>query len=707
MPPVKQNSAASPGLPDDRLAVIAAATDAFSDAVPDIESLLGLVAEHISRATGDFCAVVLLSADGRQIVPVTAFHPDPQVREDARPLLGAAMDLDKAGVWNTVLGERRPVVIPIDPDHLPPNLAPHQARNLRRWRVRESALIPMIAEDTVVGGLNLNRMEGSTPFSTADLEHLTRLAGRAARAIATAQLMRSQRLLADELEAMVAQRTEELRIAQEEAERANLAKSRFLANMSHELRTPLNAIIGFSELLTDPRAGNFDEARRLQFLHRIHSSGTHLLALINDILDLSKVEAGQMELMTSTFALGPAINAVLETVRPLADRKSITLATQPADAGDIKADEGKLRQMLLNLLSNAIKFTREGGRVTVRVQRSTYDVQISVEDTGIGISAEDQVTLFSEFHQLSKGRKVSEEGTGLGLALVKRLAELHGGRVWVESEPDKGSTFFISLPASAATAAVHAGRDDRPAVMVVEDNESASTILSIALERAGYRVEVVRRGAEVVERATRLRPLAITLDLMLPDADGWDVMRSLKAATATRDIPVLVISVVDDRAMGLAVGADDYMVKPVNREALLDFLARHGGPPASGERPTVLAVDDDPSALELLKETLEPRFSVITAGDGRHALDAARRQSPDLVILDLMMPGMNGFEVASSLKADEATRKIPIVVLTAKDMNEDDRARLNGNVASVVRKGGDATAQLVEWIQSRGRPPAS
>jgi signal transduction histidine kinase/CheY-like chemotaxis protein len=547
--------------------------------------------------------------------------------------------------------------------------------------------VPLLVRSRPVGALSVS-FNSAHQFAAAEVRLISLLATQLAPALEAARLH------------------DQLLQVTRDMERASQAKSRFLANMSHELRTPLNSIIGFSELLTDPRAGKFDEARRMQFMHRIHSSGTHLLALINDILDLSKVEAGQMELVPSTFGLGPSIEAVLDTMRPLADRKSIALVTDLCDAGDVKADEGKLRQMLLNLLSNAIKFTPSGGRVTVRVRRSPHDVQISVEDNGIGISAEDQATLFSEFHQLSKGRKVADEGTGLGLALVKRLAELHGGRVWVKSEPDVGSTFFISLPSSAATVDRRAVTSDRPAVMVVEDNESASTILTIALERAGYRTEVVRRGAEVVERATRLRPLAITLDIILPDVDGWEVLRSLKAAPATRDIPVLVVTVVDDRAMGLALGADDYMLKPVNREALVDFLARHGGVRAPGERPTVLAVDDDPTALELLKESLEPRFSVITASDGRHALDAARSGRPDVVILDLMMPGMNGFEVASSLKADEATRRIPIVVLTAKDMNAEDRARLDGNVASVVRKGGGlATERLVEWIQSRGRPP--
>jgi len=556
------------------LAAIAAASEAFSDAVPNVDALLAIVAEHISRATGDFCAVVLLSADGRYIEPVAAFHPDPEVLRDASAFLGVPIELDAAGPWKTVVQERRPLVLKIDPDNLPPNMAPHQARHMRKWRINEAAMIPMVAEDRVVGGLNLNRMEGSVPLGEAGLTLLENLATRAARAISLAQLMRDQKLTTSELESKVAERTKELTAAnqfldsvienipnmifvkeaenlrfvrfnrageellgfsradligkndfdffpadqalefttadretlgdrrlvdipeetiqtkrkgqrilhtkkipildsngepafllgiseditearkvqeallhaQEEAERANRTKSQFLASMSHELRTPLNAILGFSELLGDDRSDRFDEATRTRFLSQIHSSGQHLLQLINDILDLSKVEAGQMELQLQTVELGSLTDEVRSSVEPLARSKTITLFTEPSPELRLVADAGKVRQMLLNLVSNAIKFTPAGGRIQIRRRRVDSWVEIAVSDNGIGIAEADLGRLFTEFHQLDSGLGRRQEGTGLGLALTKRFAELHGGRVSVESEPGKGSTFTLRLP---------------------------------------------------------------------------------------------------------------------------------------------------------------------------------------------------------------------------------------------------------------------
>ena len=547
--------------------------------------------------------------------------------------------------------------------------------------------VPLLVRDRPVGALTVSF---TTPrrFQKEDLRLLTLLAAQVAPALEAARLHDTVLHISSELKD------------------ASEAKSRFLASMSHELRTPLNAIIGFSELLVNEPAGGYDQLRRVQFLDQIHKAGVHLLALINDILDLSKVEAGQMELRLTSFDLASTVNATVETVAPLVDQKKLNLQVESGQGIILFADEGKFRQMLLNLLSNAIKFTAEGGRITVSARQLDKEVIVCVADSGIGITAHDQGRLFAEFQQLDQGSGRHEQGTGLGLALTKRLAELHGGRVWVESVFGSGSRFFFAIPVvtsrpESANAEIETGQQPSgPLVMVVEDQESAAAILSFTLKRAGYRVELVRNGREVLEKAIQLRPRAITLDILLPDPDGWDILRALKGSPETRDIPVVVVSILDDRSLGFALGADDYMVKPVAREALLKFMARHGIAGSVHERSVrILAVDDDPVTLLLLKETLEPQFTLLTASNGPSGIALARSERPDALILDLMLPGMSGFEVASTLKVDPATRDIPILILTAKDLTEADKARLNGFVSHVMQKGDAGSADLLKWLQ--------
>jgi signal transduction histidine kinase/CheY-like chemotaxis protein len=505
---------------------------------------------------------------------------------------------------------------------------------------------------------------------------------------------------------------EKLKETNAELINANRHKSLFLANMSHELRTPLNAILGFSELLIDATSGRFNDATRKRFLEQIHSSGAHLLGLINDILDLSKVEAGQMELRLQPVAVAELVSQVTSSVEPLAVQKHLVLKAEAATAGQVVADTVKLRQMILNLVSNAIKFTPDGGAVTIVATRVGDRLEISVSDTGIGIAEQDIGRIFKEFQQLDSGVNRKQQGTGLGLALTKSYAKLHGGDLRVESELGKGSRFTIDIPIEPPSAKIapsagvaddepgHA--DARPLVIVVEDDPAAAELLTRQIGRGGFRTKIARTGAEAVAMAKAHKPAAITLDILLPDLDGWEVLTRLKGDEATSDIPVIVVSIVDNPELGTALGALDYFVKPVGAKELVDRLSNFNFKHQSGGRKTcVLVVDDEAANRDLLKEVLEPAgFRVILAGGGQEAIELATSHKPDVVMLDLLMPGVNGFDVVEALSKAKATRGIPIIVLTAKHLSQADLALLHGHVATILRRGSTGAVDLLGHVQA-------
>ena len=492
----------------------------------------------------------------------------------------------------------------------------------------------------------------------------------------------------------------ELASSNRQLEDANRHKSVFLANMSHELRTPLNAIIGFSELLLDDGDGAFDEDTRRDFLDQIHTSGQHLLALINDILDLSKVEAGQMELHPERVALAPLVDGVCETVQPLVRQKEQLMTCAVPPSLELEADPAKLRQMLLNLVSNAIKFTPAGGQISIAASNGGGSVTIAVTDTGIGIAEADQEKVFEEFKQVDAASNRRQQGTGLGLALTKRFVEMHGGAVTLDSRVGEGSTFSLHLPAPAGNAPAwnpaQLDGSGRPVVLVVEDNPQAAQLLGRHLERGGFAMAWAQDGRQAIAIAHELKPAAITLDILLPEVDGWEVLSELRRDPATHDIPVVVVSVVDDTALGRALGATDYLVKPVDGRILIDKLRRYLG---TAPNRRILAIDDHETNLDLLEAIVEPAgFDFIRAGGGREGIDKARSCTPGLVLLDLVMPDVDGFDVVEALRADPGTSGIPILVITSKDLSSQDKALLNGQVAAILRRDSTAGADLLEWL---------
>ena len=522
------------------------------------------------------------------------------------------------------------------------------------------------------------------------------------------------RVLTASLEQKVRERTAELQVARDQALTATQHKSEFLANMSHELRTPLNAVIGFSEVLLERMFGELNQKQE-EYLRDILGSGRHLLELINDILDLAKIESGRMELDLGTFDLPAALNSACMLIRERAMRQSIHVSLDiDHRLGRFTADERKLKQILLNLLSNAVKFTPDEGALSLKAVLRDDVVEISVTDTGVGIEPEFQQKIFDEFIQVGDhGRK--QEGTGLGLAVTKKFIELHGGRISVQSAKNQGSTFTFTLPIlptpemrSAPTVATPDARPyaDAPLVLVVEDDPAAAKLLSIYLIEAGFSVEVAADGNAAFEKAAALRPALITLDIMIPKSDGWELLTRLKADQATASIPVVVVSIVDEPGRGFSLGAADYLLKPVDREVLARVMQRVVRNNARNQRGrSVLVIDDDPVILELMEAVLRPEgFEVLKAKDGRHGLQIARERNPDLVVLDLLMPEMNGFEVVDEMHGSPETASIPIVVLTNKSLSREEKDRLNGRIIAIRQKGEFHREDFVAQVRSLLKP---
>jgi signal transduction histidine kinase/DNA-binding response OmpR family regulator/ligand-binding sensor domain-containing protein/protocatechuate 3,4-dioxygenase beta subunit len=562
------------------------------------------------------------------------------------------------------------------------------------------------------------------------------------------QMLEQEQAAHRELEARataLAESNRQLDLAREAAENAskaaddaNQAKSSFLANMSHELRTPLNAIIGYSEMLQE-EAQDIGQKEFVPDLDKIHGAGKHLLGLINDVLDLSKIEAGKMTLYLEDFDVAKLVNEVAATVQPLIQKNGNRLEVDcPADAGKMHADVTKVRQTLFNLLSNASKFT-EKGTITLRVAKAKgqrpkaqvpevgpsgvdFSIQplalslltFEVTDTGIGMTSEQLSKLFQAFTQADVSTSRKFGGTGLGLVISRKFCQMMGGDITVRSEPGKGSTFTVLLPSevqepasqtqfltkAAATAPSRAAAG--PCVLVIDDDASARDLMQRSLAKDGFRVELAADGQTGLSLARQLQPAVITLDVMMPHMDGWSVLGALKADPVTANIPVIMLTIVDDKQMGFALGAADYFTKPIDFERLHQVLEKYR---IHTESRTVVIIEDDANTREMLRRALEKDgWTIVEAENGKAGLARLDGQLPAIILLDLMMPELDGFEFLEALRLRNLARQVPVIVITAKDLTAEDHRRLNGGVERIIQKGALSQEQLLEMVRSVARP---
>jgi signal transduction histidine kinase/CheY-like chemotaxis protein len=598
---------------------------------------------------------------------------------------------------------------------------------LINWLLKRRVIHPIKQLTAIARSIETDAMtaEQVSEFDSSSMTKVARRAdepGQLARAFQhmVHEVAAREQNLSHAVDQRTAQLAESMKAAQKatiQAEEANTTKSKFLANMSHELRTPLNAIIGYSEMLIE-EITDLGTPGLTPDVRKIHGAGQHLLGLINNILDLSKVEAGKVELFLETFAIAPLLEEITDTLHPLLTKNHNTLVINcPANIGSMRADITKLRQSLFNLLSNATKFT-ENGTITLAVERREVDwIIFCVSDTGIGMTPEQQAKLFQSFAQADASTTRKYGGTGLGLVITQQFCEIMGGDIQVESEAGKGTTFTIRLPEqvqplqpelftqhgqsiqngqhqTSASALVR----DGSTILVIDDDASVHDLMQRYLSREGFNVITASSGQEGLRLAREQAPDVILLDVRMPNLNGWEVLTRLKSDPDLASIPVVMVTIEDDQSLGYALGATDYLVKPVDYDRLLTLLQpyRTDSPPTS-----VMVVEDNTDNREMIyRQLTKAGWRVLEAENGLKALEVMQTEQPAIILLDLMMPEMDGFEFIRELRQHPQWRSLPVIVLTAKDLTLEERQWLDGRTQRIYQKGTGTRQLLLDEIHN-------
>ncbi len=649
----------------------------------DLSDLYQSVVDEIGRWVGvDQCQLIVFEPQGKygEIKAAYRATPDTQVLQipaEGHPLIEMLRDRRQHGIE----------IQDVDAD---PTLAPMR-KILAPLGIKSSMLIPMTVRSELIGLVWLYTVEQTHKFTEAETDFCRAVTGPAAIAIDNLWALKEQQETAERLREV------------------DKLKTQFLANMSHELRTPLNSIIGFARVILKGIDGPLTELQQTD-LSAIYNSGQHLLGLINDILDVAKIEAGKMDLNFEEVDLKQIIKGVMSTAIGLVKDKPVQLEQRvPDDLPPIWADSTRVRQIVLNLVSNAAKFT-EQGKISVSVSYNEDWVTIKVADTGIGIPEDKLDTIFEEFTQVDASTTRRAGGTGLGLPITRHFVQMHGGEISVESKGGVGSVFAFTLPihpreekeepaASGATPEAQQPDSNRRLVLAVDDDAHVLSLYKRYLEDEGYQVIGMISSEDVVQKAKEVLPYAITLDVLMPGKDGWQVLQELKNCPETHDIPIVICSILSEEGRGFSMGAADYLVKPIMEDELLNALGRLDHP--KNKRVEVLVIDDHVDDILLIRRILEAQgdYRINEANGGRAGIEMVRRRPPDVIILDLMMPDVDGFGVLEALKREPETRAIPVIVVTAKQLTDEDRKRLNGQVEVLLSKGLFTERELLEDVK--------